>query len=408
MIYGQPVISRETRRLLVTIVVSVTALWVLARIRFQERPVPSTPVPNVLAQLRPVTDYVDLARVIADIRPGITAALTPSAGGGAALRIRADAAITLTPASTDTLLSADRATGLSIVRHAQGDAPGLMPWVPRLLDYPRYLVAADVFGTSVALRPVFIGGLFTQPSPVWGGEIWALPPSTAITPGTFLFTTDGAFAGLGVSHDRAPAIVPPTLLLNFVERIQQQRGAAGDLGIEIQPLTPAIASATGATTGVVITTIDPATAGAGSLKPTDVIEAINGEEMRTPEHWRARAARVAAGEAMTLRVRNTEGVRDVTVTAGPRITAAEPESDPSLGLRLRAIPKVGVEVVSVQPRSRAARVSIREGDRLTVVGGQVSPTPAQVTRAFASLQPGEPLLVAFTRGSEHRVAVIEK
>ena len=37
-ISGQPVISRETRRLLITIVMAVTALWVLARIRFQERP----------------------------------------------------------------------------------------------------------------------------------------------------------------------------------------------------------------------------------------------------------------------------------------------------------------------------------------------------------------------------------
>ena len=77
-ISGQPVISRETRRLLITIVLAVTALWVLARIRFQERPVASTPVPNVLAQLRPTSSYADLARLIADIRPLITAAVSAS------------------------------------------------------------------------------------------------------------------------------------------------------------------------------------------------------------------------------------------------------------------------------------------------------------------------------------------
>src|SRR5688572_16467500 len=129
-------ISRETRRLLITIVVAVTALWVLARIRFQERPAASTPVPNVLAQLRPSSSYADLARSIADIRPAVVAAVSRAAGGGAALRIREDAAITLQPGNVDTILALDRATGLAIVRQPRGDMPGLMPWVPRLLDYP--------------------------------------------------------------------------------------------------------------------------------------------------------------------------------------------------------------------------------------------------------------------------------
>ena len=408
MVYGQPVISRETRRLLITILVSVTALWVLARIRFQERPVTSTPVPTVLAQLRPAPDYADLARAIADIRPGIAAAVSTSAGGGAALRIREDAAVTLTPGSTDTVLSVDRPTGLAIVRHAHGDMPGVMPWVPRLLDYPRYLIAADLFGASVALRPVFIGSLLPRASPVWDGEIWALPPSTAIAPGTFVFTTDGAFAGLGVAHDRAAALVPATLLFNVVERVEQRRGEAGEIGVAIQPLTPAIASATGASTGVVITTIDPASTAAASLTPTDVIEAINGEEVRTLDHWRARTGRLSAGETVTLRIRNAEGVRDVIVTASARAPATDVRGDTSLGLRLRAIPKVGTEVLSVAPRSRAARAGMREGDVVTVIAGRPMPTPAQVMRTFASLPAGESILVALTRGTEHHVVAIEK
>jgi membrane-associated protease RseP (regulator of RpoE activity) len=408
MVYGQPVISRETRRLLITVVISVAALWVLARVRFQERPVSSTPVPNVLAQLRAASGYGDLARAIADIRPGITAAVSASAGGSPALRIREDAALTLAPGLADTVLLSDRATGLAIVRHEHGDIPGVMPWVPRLLDYPRYLVAADVTGTGVALRPVFIGGLFAAASPLWGGDVWALPPATPIASGTFVFTTDGAFAGLAASHGGGTALVPATLLLNFVERVQQQRGEAGDIGIAVQALTPAIASATGANTGVVITTIDPANAAADSLLPTDVIEAINGEEMRTLDHWRARAARVNAGDTLRLRVRSADGVRDVLLTAAARTPANVPADDVSLGLRLRTIPKVGVEVLSVQPQSRAALAAIRAGDVVTVVDGQSAPTPAQTMRAFASLPPGGSLLVAITRGDEHRVVVIKK
>jgi hypothetical protein len=407
-ISGQPVISRETRRLLITIVLAVAALWVLARIRFQERPAASTPVPNVLAQLRPASGYADLARLIADIRPAIIAAVSASAGGAPAFRIRGDAAVTLTPGRADTLLASDRATGLAIVRHATGDLPGLLPWAPRLLDYPRYLVAADVAGVHVALRPVFIGGLFPITSPLWSGELWALPPSTAFAPGTFVFTTDGAFAGLAVSHNGHAAIVPPALLFSTLERLQQQRGEAGDLGIAIQPLSPAIASATGATTGVVVSAIDPDGAAADSLIATDVIEAVDGQDMRTPDHWRARAARVSAGDTLTLRVRSGDEVRAVQITAAPSTPLAEPDADASLGLRLRAIPKVGAEVLSVQPRSRAERAAIQQGDVITVAAGQLSPTPAQVTRAFTALPEGGSLLVAIARGTEHRVAAIEK
>ena len=404
----QPAISRETRRLLITIVLSVTALWVLARVRFQDRPVASTPVPDVLAQLRPPSAYGDLARAIGDIRPAIAAAVSTAPGGGAALRIRRDASVTLAPGRADTVLAVNRATGFAIVRHDEGEVPGVMPWVPRVLDYPRYLVAAEPAGASVALRPVFVGGLFREVSALWGGGIWTLPRSTPIEPGTFVFTTDGALAGVAIRHDGGAALVPATLLLSSIERVEQQRGQAGDVGVDIQPLSPAIASAARATTGVVITRLDPTGPAAGVVLPTEIIEAVDGEEMFTVDHWRARIARVVAGDMLTMRVRNAEAVRDVVVTARPLAPAGPPEEDASLGLRLRLIPDVGAGVTSVQPRSRAAAADLRAGDIVTVAGGQRAPTPAQVTRAFGSLPPGGSLLVALTRGSEHRVAVIEK
>ena len=406
-ISGQPVISRETRRLLITIVVAVTALWVLARIRFEERPVASTPVPNVLAQLRPSSSYADLARVIADIRPGVAAAVTRSAGGSPSLRIREDAAVTLQPGHADTVVALDRANDLAIVRQPRGPMPGVMPWAPRLLDYPRYLVAADVTGGHVALRPVFIGALFPVMSPLWPGEIWLLPPATPIAPGTFVFTTEGAFAGLGVSHDGQAAMVPAALLYRAVEQMPQLR-APGELGITVQPLSSALASATGASTGVVVTEVDPRGPAAGRLVATEVIEAIDGEEVRTITHWRARVARAASGETLTLRVRGRDGVRDVPVTAVAPEPPAEPSDEPALGLRLRSIPRVGLDVLSVQPRSRGARARIAAGDRITAAGGHPSPSAVQLTRLFGSLPPGGSVAVAFTRGNERHVVAIEK
>ena len=84
--YGQPVISRETRLLLITIVVSVGALWLLARLRFQDRPADSAPVVPVLAQLRPQSSYDDLARSLSDLRPGVAAAIAATERGSSALR----------------------------------------------------------------------------------------------------------------------------------------------------------------------------------------------------------------------------------------------------------------------------------------------------------------------------------
>jgi S1-C subfamily serine protease len=190
--------------------------------------------------------------------------------------------------------------------------------------------------------------------------------------------------------------------------LERRSGAAGDLGIAIQSLSPEIASATGGATGVVIAAVDPAGAAAGRLLATEVIEAVDGQEVHTPDHWRARAARVNAGDTLTLRVRGREGVREVQLTAGALAASAEPTGDASLGLRLRAIPKVGAEVLSVEPRSNAERATIREGDIITVAGGRPSPMPAEVMRAFAALPDRGSLVVAIARGTEHRVIVIEK
>jgi S1-C subfamily serine protease len=139
-----------------------------------------------------------------------------------------------------------------------------------------------------------------------------------------------------------------------------------------------------------------------------VIEAIDGTDIHTLDHWRARAVRASAGDTLTLRVRSIEGVRDVAVTAVAAAPAAEPADDATLGLRLRAIPKTGVEVLAVQPRSRGARAGIQQGDVIIVAGGRQAPSPAQFAQLFRSLPQGRSLVVALTRGDEHRVVAIGK
>ena len=81
----RPRVSRETRLLLTAGVMAVAALWLLARIRFPERPVTPNPDPSVLSQLASGPTYDDLAREIAQLHARLQSSLlardVPSALG---------------------------------------------------------------------------------------------------------------------------------------------------------------------------------------------------------------------------------------------------------------------------------------------------------------------------------------
>jgi hypothetical protein len=399
-------VSRETRLLLMTILVSLAALWVLAWFRFQERPVTPDPVPPVLAQLRPQSTFDDLARLVSELRPLVGASIVNLDGRTPALRVDQDAAVVMSLHTPQAVLGRDRASGLAVVQTPSADVPILTLWSPRLMDYPRYFIVADVAGESVSLRPVFAGAIYPASSPLWEEEIWALPPATDIPPGRFVFTTDGALAGMAIAHNGGAAIVPAGLVLSSAARLRQQEQAPpGQLGIVIQPMSPSIAAASGARAGVVVTAIDPHGPADGQLFPTNVIEAIDQQAIATPEHWRARIARMNAGEVVSLRVRSGNETRDVQLTAAAPIEHVETVS---LGLRLRTVSRVGAEVLEVQPQSAAAHAGIQQGDIITVAGTWQSPTAAQLSRAFADVPQGGSLLVAITGSDMPRVAVLEK
>ena len=62
-------ISRDTRLLLMTVCVAVAALWILARLRFPERPVTANPIPPLLTQLVPRATLEDLASEVLQLQP---------------------------------------------------------------------------------------------------------------------------------------------------------------------------------------------------------------------------------------------------------------------------------------------------------------------------------------------------
>src|SRR3990172_11387893 len=71
----RPRVSRETRLLLITVLISIVTLWVLARVRFPDRPVTPNPVPPLLAQLPARPAFEDLAFTVAEVESGLVLSL---------------------------------------------------------------------------------------------------------------------------------------------------------------------------------------------------------------------------------------------------------------------------------------------------------------------------------------------
>lgn len=417
--------SRETRLLLATVLCSLVALWVLARLRFPERPATPNPVAPLLTQLAPRSVFEDLSSAVAELEPKILPAIlvldvrhaaaeraSSTRGVIPALRFRDDAAVALPGATRATeiagvaVMALDPATGLAVVRTPRFAVAPLTVWTPQRPQNPRYVMVTEVSATAASLRPVFIGALRDTPSPIWSAPVWAVPSHAGVPVGAFVFTTIGALAGLVGEQAGAPVIVPAETVIAAAERLLATgQTPIGRLGVEVQELTPPIAVAAGVTSGVVVTWVDPQGPAASALAPTDVIEAIGSDAMTTLEQWRARTARLTAGEAIALRIRRGGRVEEVRIVALP---SAAPTSSPNLGLTMRTRAGIGAEVTRVEDRSVAAQAGIQAGDVITRIGEVATPSAAEVRRQFDARPKDGAVPVAITRGREHLVVALVK
>ena len=417
----RPSVSRETRRLLIAGAAAIAVLWVLARIRFDDQPA-LNPVPSVLAQLNSGAQFEALASEI----DGLQGRLLPSLllvdvssttvqetrHRAAALRWRDDLALLLLPNEPHSrpparldVRAADPATRLAVVRvPGQTAAIPLTPWTPRRAEQPRYMTSSDVTPVGVSLRPSFVGSLVPTSAVAWPDAVWAVPSGTDLAAGSFLFTTTGEFVGLVITRSDGLAVVPGATVFAEADRLlTSQPSPAGTIAVQVQALTEAVAALTGATGGVVVTSIEREGPAWSALTVGDVIEAVDGRDLMQRQQWDARMSRLAAGETLVLRVRRRGEVREIPLEA----TVLDDDSvGGTLGLALRRRAGLGAEVTAVQPTSAAHRAGVSVGDVITLFGDRQAPTPVQITRSFAALRPGERLMVAITRGEAHYVTVV--
>jgi S1-C subfamily serine protease len=256
---------------------------------------------------------------------------------------------------------------------------------------------------EIGLRPVFISALLAVTRPAWSGPIWKPNSGTDLEPGSFVFTPGGDFLGLVIDDASGPAIVGGDVLAAEIDRLRKRPPSdPGQLGIEVQPLTPSLAHATGSAGGVVVTWVDPRGPAARLIFAGDVIEEVNGERL-TADYWAVRASRIASGETVTLRVRRGE-MREVAIVAH----ALNPPTVAGLGLTMRALAGIGSEVVYVVPFAAAQRSGLEPGDVITLAGETPAPTPDQIRAAYGAQRTGRGgVLVTLVRGNTHRVIVLE-
>ena len=418
----RPRVSRETRLLLTAGLLAITVLWLLARVRFSDRPTPPSPIPAVLGQLTARPKFDDLAAEVGELRRRLTPSLViidrppdgsqalHQAGRIAGLRFRDEVALAYLPSRSlvdaPGVVAVDPASGLAVLQ-APGPAPRTPPnlWTPGEPHGPRFLVATQASPAGVSLRPAFMGFFEAIASPLWADALWAVPADSDLAPGSLLFTGDAELVGLVIDHGGQRAIVPGATILAAADRlVTSPRRAAGTLGIEVQALTAPLAAATGASAGVVVAWVDTAGAATGRLKVGDTIESIDGRPVTGRGDWDVRMARLSAGETVALRGRSRGGALEASLVAAP----ATPPTTRTIGLALRARPRAGAEVVRVQPGSAGHRAGLAVGDVITVFGEILAPTPSQVTRSFAAMREGERQIVGVTRGDAHIVTALER
>lgn len=411
---ARPRVSRETRRLLTAAALALVTLWVLVRIRFPDRVPTANPVAPVLNQIAPPPGFPDLAaeveRVGRRIRPLASAVSTSDSFAQDGRRavpawpLVDGHAVAILPTShvvTDekAVVAQDPLTGLWLVRVTDTAAVNeRVTWTAERLNRPRYVFALAPAAGSPSVIPAYISSLEPEASAAWSGEVWAVPGAAGLSVGSLLFTSAGEWIGIAADDGGRLVVVPAGTLVRRSDELRRQPRLAGDLGLSVQNLSPAIAASTGSSTGVIVTWVDPGGPAAGLVLVGDVIESVGGTAVPTVSHWNVR---VAGAKTAQLQVRRRGSVTEVTVTP----ESARPGGE--LGLTL-ARSGTASRVVRVAAGSAAARAGLRPGDVLTAVGASRALAPADLQRQFASLPEKGTLLLAVARGDDHHIAVLAR
>jgi serine protease Do len=259
------------------------------------------------------------------------------------------------------------------------------------------------------VRPFYFGRVDRELDAAWNGSLLRFSGLQQVPPpGAAIFMLDGRFVGLGTTDDGGFVVVPAAMLRQAAARLESSGSIVPvDLGLEVAALSPDLQLALGSDRGVVITHVVGTGPSQASLRAGDVIQRIGAQDVNSVEEYNAAVARLRSGEPAPISVRRRGTPIDLAIV--PAVTGRiGAETSRQLGLDLRAVAGVGVEVVRVTPRSAAAIAGLLAGDVITAFDDDEAPTPAAIQRAFDRAADGARLAVVVQRAGDHHVLVLVK
>lgn len=444
-----PGFSREARLLTATIAVSLIVLLVLSRFRFPEATAESRDgaAAQPLARLAARAAFDDLSLAVRELSGRVSGSLIvlrtrggsasgPASGQAAhasrllpALRVRDDIAVALVDEDVviegvigvpgaAAVVARDRVRGITLVRvpslrtPALGIREGQQP-----LATPNYVAVTEASAAGTSVRPVFVGRSDGIGDPRWDTPLLTMGRGAVADAGAPVFTLEGRLAGLLTVTENEPALVPAEVVMASVERLLRDGPPpVGDIGVVTQAVDATLAAATGVTAGAVVAAVNDDGPAAQAFAPGDVITAVNGEPIRTPDALRLRVARTAPGGTLMVTFRRDGGfasapvaVRARPADAAARAASASPgQPERPLGLTLKAMPPHGSEVTRVQPGSIAEAAGLQAGDVVVASGRTHAPSPAAIASAFAALPPGRAAFLSVERTGQLRLVALQR
>jgi S1-C subfamily serine protease len=273
---------------------------------------------------------------------------------------------------------------------------------------PKYVAVAEATGGAVAIRPVYVGRSDLFADPRWSDALISVAAvQQTLSEGSAVFSLDGTFLGLATHIGSRVAIIPSTTLRSAAAGSLAAPGTRGDLRIEVQPLTAALARAAGAERGVMVSHVLPSAVIDGNLEAGDVITTIDGAEVTTVAGFQQVAQSRTPGNKVVLQtIRRGKPVTVTAVALQGDAAAANPHDD--AGVSLRFVEGVGSEVVTVEGGGAAHRAGVRQGDLIVALERDKQPAPQDVLRAYRAAKPGTLLLVTLRRDRDYLVVALEK
>ena len=273
--------------------------------------------------------------------------------------------------------AADTVRGLALIDVPQAPARAITTRPLSALATPSYVVVIEGTATGITARPVFLGTGDRHRDQRWSRPMLSID-GTGVTPGAMVFSLDGQYLGSTVTHGGTLSLADSGDIFDTVDRLATGvEGEPGDAGIALQPLTPALASATQVDQGVIVAEVDQDGPARDVLRPGDVITRIDNEPITDPEQalWLIAAHR--RGETANLEVARQDEVLAVAIVLGSEL---EPDNNDELPVEfeLTERPGLGTEVIALPVDAVPTAAGLQVGDVIVQVGTIEAPTPEDV------------------------------